>query len=148
MNQIINWANSLITVIIFASVAELILPENSFRKYLRLAVGIIVIIMIATPLLGIKPSDVIPPTIDLDSLSYNGDNLNMYKQVGSVFSERLSHALNKTYGFSKSKVYVNEETLAIERIEVWGGTNEALRKVEAELQLPSENVTYMGAADE
>lgn len=44
-----QWIIGIVVTIIFMSIVDLILPENSFRKYAKLATGLIVIIAILSP---------------------------------------------------------------------------------------------------
>lgn len=45
-----EWALSLSGVAIFGSVCEVILPEGSFQKYIRLTVGMLLVLTLLTPM--------------------------------------------------------------------------------------------------
>ncbi len=49
INAIREWIIGIIVTIIFMSIIDLVLPDNSFRKYAKLATGLIVIIAILSP---------------------------------------------------------------------------------------------------
>lgn len=45
-----QWAMTLAGVVIFGSLCEVILPEGSFQKYIRLAVGLLLVFTLIAPL--------------------------------------------------------------------------------------------------
>ncbi|CDF58213.1 stage III sporulation protein AF [Thermobrachium celere] len=49
INFLKEWITNIVVLIIFLSLVELILPDNSMRKYVRFVIGIIVIINILVP---------------------------------------------------------------------------------------------------
>ncbi len=51
LNTISNVVKSLIVIIIIASFMELILPKNKFQPYIKLVVGLVIIVSVLNPLL-------------------------------------------------------------------------------------------------
>lgn len=45
-----SWITNIVVLIIFLALAEIILPSNSMRKYARFVIGLIVIVVIITPI--------------------------------------------------------------------------------------------------
>lgn len=49
INFLKSWITTIVTLIIFLTLAELILPENSIKKYSKFVIGVIVILNILVP---------------------------------------------------------------------------------------------------
>ena len=52
MDWIRNWAISLSMVIIFGTLVESLLPKESYRKYIHLVLGVLMLISITDPIVG------------------------------------------------------------------------------------------------
>jgi stage III sporulation protein AF len=48
-----NWILSIVIIVMFLSIVDIILPKNSIKKYAKLVMGLIVIIIIITPVFNI-----------------------------------------------------------------------------------------------
>lgn len=48
-----NWITSIVVVVIFMSLIDILLPSNSIKKYARLVFGLIIIIIIITPIISL-----------------------------------------------------------------------------------------------
>ncbi len=52
-----NWMISLITVVIISSFVEMLMPSGSFKKYSKLVVGLIIMVIIIQPILMLTDND-------------------------------------------------------------------------------------------
>lgn len=57
MQQITQWAIKIVAATILITIAEMLLPENSVKKYAKLAIGFLLILVIVSPLTGIISSE-------------------------------------------------------------------------------------------
>ncbi|MCZ0754669.1 stage III sporulation protein AF [Anoxybacillus sp. J5B_2022] len=58
MHFIIEWVTNIIVFILFAIVIDLLLPSSSFQKYVKMVVGLILLLIMLSPLLNIFSIDV------------------------------------------------------------------------------------------
>lgn len=52
-NILKNWITSIVVVVIFMALVDMILPSNSLKKYARLVLGLIIIIIIIGPIFNL-----------------------------------------------------------------------------------------------
>lgn len=45
-----NWTKNIVYVIIFVTILEILLPNNSMRKYIRVVAGLLIMVVILTPI--------------------------------------------------------------------------------------------------
>ncbi|WP_027407752.1 stage III sporulation protein AF [Anoxybacteroides tepidamans] len=57
MNAIMEWVTNIIMFILFAIIIDLLLPSSSFQKYIKMAVGLILLLIMLSPLLRIFSID-------------------------------------------------------------------------------------------
>lgn len=58
MHFIIEWVTNIIVFILFAIVIDLLLPSSSFQKYVKMVVGLILLLIMLSPVLNIFSIDV------------------------------------------------------------------------------------------
>lgn len=58
MQFLTEWINNIILLILLASVLELLLPNSSLQRYVKMVVGLLLLVIILTPLLSILTKDV------------------------------------------------------------------------------------------
>ncbi|TCP31178.1 stage III sporulation protein AF [Scopulibacillus darangshiensis] len=58
MSFITQWMTQIILVILFAIILELLLPSNSFQKYVKMVIGLILIITLLTPVTKLLNVDI------------------------------------------------------------------------------------------
>lgn len=58
MQILTEWISNIILFILFAIVIDLLLPSSSFQKYVKMIVGLLLIIIILTPVLDILSLDI------------------------------------------------------------------------------------------
>lgn len=57
-----GWAKDIIVVVGLAAVVEILLPRGDFRRFARLAMGLVVLLALTKPLLGLMQVPVVLPT--------------------------------------------------------------------------------------
>lgn len=73
-----NWAEGIIVAVIIASIIEMILPEGSSKKYIKVVIGIYIMFVIVAPIVNKFSSK----SLDVSSI-LNFDDKEEYKQVSS-----------------------------------------------------------------
>ncbi len=86
LHTIGNVVKSLIVIIILASFIELILPENKFQPYIKLVVGLVIIVTILNPLLQLFR---IVPDLEMEILR---SQVQLYQEEVYVNSDAVDRA--------------------------------------------------------
>lgn len=58
MHAIISWVTTIIVFLLFTIVIDLLLPASSFQKYVKMVIGLILLLIMLSPLLSIFSLDV------------------------------------------------------------------------------------------
>ncbi|GGJ62442.1 stage III sporulation protein AF [Anoxybacillus voinovskiensis] len=58
MHAIISWVTTIIVFLLFTIVIDLLLPSSSFQKYVKMVIGLILLLIMLSPLLSIFSLDV------------------------------------------------------------------------------------------
>ena len=66
-----NWAQGIIVAVIIASIIEMILPEGSSKKYIKVVIGVYILFVIVTPIVNQFSNN--SNSIDTDSI-FNFEN--------------------------------------------------------------------------
>ncbi len=95
INMLRDWAMLLSGVVVFASICEVLLPDSSFQKYIRLSVGLLLVLTLISPLrqlLNIK----LPETMDNknNSIAY-AERENMEERQKKEVMRAYKAGLNK-----------------------------------------------------
>lgn len=110
-----SWITGVVVTVIFMVLVDMILPSNNFKKYAKLATGLIVIITILTPVFKLFKSDIdIGRYIDeyTKTMSQNeekiqkgdeGQNINL--QTIEIFKENLIKTIEKSIVDRTGKKY-------------------------------------------
>lgn len=69
MSILILWVKKLILLVLLATFVELLLPDNSYQKYVRLSMGLLILLTLLTPVLEIFQK---PITLDQLTGFYQG----------------------------------------------------------------------------
>lgn len=129
LDFLVSWAEQLIIALIIIVMVEMIIPNSSYRKYIKVILGIFIIYTIFNPLIGNKINK-----IDFGKvLSYeenntnvvqNEVNINYNKQIENVYKEKFQEALiqdlqEKGYGAKDMKIDLTyeEENIIINKLE-------------------------------
>ncbi|MGE5328415.1 MAG: stage III sporulation protein AF, partial [Deltaproteobacteria bacterium] len=113
-----GWVASIIAVILFVSLVEIILPEGKMRKYVNLTAGVLVVLIIISPLFKVFnksieidiPEMSLKESVPLEELKIQGEKIgNMRsKQIIYAYREKMAknirEQVNEIEGISCEKV--------------------------------------------
>ncbi len=90
-----NWIINIITVVMLSAFAEIIIPEGSFKKYSKLVIGLIVMIVILRPLVYITDSEALLHKITLET----GNQIDKMKIIeqSHYMQEKQRQQIVRTY---------------------------------------------------
>ncbi|SHM51612.1 stage III sporulation protein AF [Caldanaerovirga acetigignens] len=87
-----SWIKQVILVVIFTLFVELLMPSNELRKYIKVTLGIIVIIAILNPIISLLKADKFFDGIQLKAMVYlNEDSIS--NQAEKLKQEHIKMAL-------------------------------------------------------
>ncbi|MFT8317442.1 MAG: stage III sporulation protein AF [Sporolactobacillus sp.] len=120
MSYLENWVSQLVIIVLFAVILELLLPSGGYQKYVRLVVGLVLIVALMDPvirLFHLDPQDLIrgiqigqgsrqletetntqKKEIEKQQRAY------IQKQVVVQMKNRVKEELNKRYGLQIEKM--------------------------------------------
>ncbi|MCK9478333.1 MAG: stage III sporulation protein AF [Firmicutes bacterium] len=130
MSGITLWVKGIIAIIIFSSFAEHLLPGGEIKKYVRFAVGLIVIALMVKPLLGAK-------TLEIPNIAPGGQHDYAVFDYKDIYVQRLEQQVKNAIGVEKIKIIVNPEN-PVEIIYVVAA--EKKEKIANYLEIPSDKV--------
>ncbi|MFZ5824045.1 MAG: stage III sporulation protein AF [Bacillota bacterium] len=78
MDALKEWVRSLIMLVILASVLELLLPMNSMKKFVRMAMGLLIVLGVVRPVVGLLGQ---PVEVKTDLLVSEGTTLPSMNQI-------------------------------------------------------------------
>lgn len=106
MGYLSIWIKGLITIVVLWSFVELLLPSADMKKYVRFAVGIIIMLTIIKPILNIKEikiDDVNFPK----QVEYSAKGTN--EQIETVYKNKLENEVLSKFNLSYVKIYINSD---------------------------------------
>jgi stage III sporulation protein AF len=95
MDIVRNWVINIITVIIVSFFAEILMPNGNFKKYSKLVIGLIVMVMIIKPVVQISNSELLLNKITLEISNYI-DKARIAEQ-SKIMEEKQAQQIIKTY---------------------------------------------------
>ncbi len=116
MELLKNWAMTMSAVLVLGSLCEVLLPEGSFQKYVRLSVGMVLVICLVSPLKGCKEETPEGMHFSVDSAqvreqaedAQRDDVLTLYREN---LEKKMLQNLRSSYSEDVSKVQCQiEET--------------------------------------
>ncbi len=104
-----DWAMTIAGIVVFGSACEVILPGGSFRKYTRLAIGLVLIVTILTPFRDASKKTLSLPEIAVEAYTQREqmeetqkeDVVKLYRQN---LSQKMEAALRESLGVANVKV--------------------------------------------
>lgn len=147
LNFLVSWAEQLIIALVIIIMVEMIIPNSSYRKYIKVILGIFIIYTIFSPLIGNKLN-----SIDFSkSLSYqekeiknstNQVKINYDKQIENTYKEKFKESLTeelkeKGYEIEKFETEVKYENndIKTEKLKI------SIKKFNKDKQTKVEKVT-------
>ena len=124
MSYLIEWVTNIILFILLATVIDMLLPNSSLRKYVKMVVGLLLIAIILTPILRLISSDFetalssfplfqnqnqteknIKNDIELKKKEIQaGENAYILEQMAVQLKKDVAEELMKQYGLEIAKV--------------------------------------------
>lgn len=111
MEVLREWAMTVAGIVVFGSACEMILPDGSFRKYVRLAIGLVLILTLVSPLQGLLKNkidlDIAEQSMDAYSLKNDmekqqqADVLRLYRQN---LNEKMQASLTERFSNTPMEV--------------------------------------------
>ncbi|MBR5151930.1 MAG: stage III sporulation protein AF [Clostridia bacterium] len=120
MNFIKDWAMTMATILILSSMCEVLLPDGGFRKYVRLSLGIMMVISLVSPLLGHGNSEWEPriQVPDVGQVRQKNESVRQ-RDIVTVYQKNLEDAiggqLRQVYGEDARTVTCEVEEMDPER---------------------------------
>ncbi len=126
-----SWAEQLIIALIIIIMIEMILPNSSYRKYIKIVLGIFVMFVLFSPILGAKFNEIDfnkeIEKIENSTNQINGNtiDINYDKQIEIAYKEKLKETISEdleSKGYKLSSIetdikYKNEE-IKIEKLAI------------------------------
>lgn len=114
-----NWISSIIVMILFVTLVEILIPEGRMRKYVGFITGILVIIAIVAPVMKIIGGEVrfdIPEVenferMEQNMIEKNGEALSRIQisQIMMVYKDKLEKSIRDLLKDIKDVKYMNIE---------------------------------------
>lgn len=83
-----DWIKYIIFVVLFASFLELILPSSSMQRFVRVIMGLFIMLAILNPIISVVQQYLVSPK-QITALSTNsGNSISMINEVNGTVSER------------------------------------------------------------
>lgn len=93
INWISSWAKEIVLAIIIATIIEMILPENSNKKYVKLVIGVYILFVISNPIISaIKGNE-----IEFKMSDYEKYFENTYQVAATEINENNDENIEKMY---------------------------------------------------
>lgn len=94
MDIVKGYAISIIIVAFISAITEIIMPSDTYKKYIRLAVGAILLIVILTPITRLFQQKLYIDDLSFDSEPYKKNiEQNIDKKVLLIYKQKLSERL-------------------------------------------------------
>ena len=101
INFLVSWAEQLIIALIIIVMIEMILPNSSYRKYIKLVLGLFVIYTIFSPLIGNKIKEINFQNMITENLNVNEIKKNQISaidynsQIEMTYKEKFKEILSE-----------------------------------------------------
>lgn len=105
MEFLSQWARGIISIVILSAFLELLLPKGTTQKYVKLAMGLIIIIFMITPLTKIRKVE-LPKTLEVSYEDYASLN------IQDTYIKRLEEKVEETLGISNVEITVNPDDIS------------------------------------
>ncbi|MBQ2614265.1 MAG: stage III sporulation protein AF [Clostridia bacterium] len=104
-----DWAMTIAGIVVFGSACEVILPGGSFRKYTRLAIGLILIVTMLKPFQGVSKGTLSLPEITVESYTQRAQMEESQKEeVGKLYRQNLARKMEASL-----KEALGQETIKV-----------------------------------
>lgn len=133
MDWIKNWSESIVISIIIATIVEMLLPNNTSKKYIKIVVGVFVVYNIIYPIISTFTTENIEQSLDVNEIiqassssvsGYNNINQSTESSIKKIYVQNLEKNLatslkNKGYDVGNLTIKVsNDDSYNIEKIDL------------------------------
>lgn len=133
MEWIRSWSEGIVISIIIATLVEMLLPNNSSKKYIKIIVGVFVVYNIIYPVLSMFTSVDVEQTLKVNDIlqtstsmeyEYNSINQNAVNSVRGIYKQNLENSIRtglKSEGYEAGNLSVkisNDDNYNIEKIDL------------------------------
>lgn len=111
-----SWITNIAMLVIFVTVVDMLIPDNKYRKYIDLVIGMLVMIAVIKPILGIitfGDRDILKISQIADTkFNYNIDDIQKKQDelIMKVYKENLA---NQISNYIKNKYGLNVNTVEV-----------------------------------
>lgn len=125
------WAKSIIIAVIIATLIEMILPDNTSKKYIKIIIGVFIVYTIISPIINKFTGEDISKYIQLNELeqstentTYNKISRNTNESIKKIYIQNLQNDIKaklKSKGYIAGNVSISisgDESYNIEKIEI------------------------------
>lgn len=101
MEDIKAWVTTLSGIILFGSLCEMVLPAGNFQKYIRLVIGIFLVLALMSPVYSFLKNDITNNFFTIDVMeTYTHSNMDMEKyqknKIISLYKEKLGKKISES----------------------------------------------------
>lgn len=133
MDWIKNWSESIVISIIIATIVEMLLPNNTSKKYIKIVVGVFVVYNIIYPIISTFTTENIEQSLDVNEIiqassssvsGYNNINQSTESSIKKIYVQNLEKNLatslkNKGYDVGNLTIKVSDDdSYNIEKIDL------------------------------
>jgi len=145
MDFINTWAQGIIVAVIIATIIEMILPNSSSSKYIKVVIGIFVLFTIVSPIVNKFSNNNISNEIDFDSYVQSSTDetiatsmtINNEDTIRKMYEENLKIDI-------KTKITKKEYTVGNINLEILNDNNYTLNKIDLKITAKNETTTQNG----
>lgn len=133
MDWIKNWSESIVISIIIATIVEMLLPNNTSKKYIKIVVGVFVVYNIIYPIISTFTTENIEQSLDVNEIiqassssvsGYNNINQSTESSIKKIYVQNLEKNLatslkNNGYDVGNLTIKVSDDdSYNIEKIDL------------------------------
>ena len=145
MNFINTWAQGIIVAVIIATIIEMILPNSSSSKYIKVVIGIFVLFTIVSPIVNKFSNNNISNEIDFDSYVQSSTDetvatsmtINNEDTIRKMYEENLKIDI-------KTKITQKGYIVGDISLEILNDNNYTLNKIDLKIIAKNESTTQNG----
>lgn len=148
------WSKGIVVAVIIATILEMILPDNTSKKYIKIIIGIFIVYTIISPVINqftgediseyIKVNEVIETSSDV--VESNEISKNTTSSIKKIYTQNLENDLKtklKAKGYVAGSVSINisnDESYNIEKIDIKIDEKTAVAKEQKQTKTIVDNI--------
>lgn len=127
-----SWATGIVIAVIIATIIEMILPNSTSKKYIKIIIGIFIVYTIISPVIGSFKSEDLNNYIKVENYIQSSSNAlqtnevsdNAQSSIKKIYSQNLQNDLKtklKEKGYISNNINIsisNDDKYNIERIDI------------------------------